>query len=575
MFLFNEAIPVLQKILNLLSTSINVESAIIDDNFKLLMCTKDYLKYKGKEIHTPSMQEVLLHGYTLVNKPGYMPECSGCRFSGHCPSTIEILNTIKCENKSVGVISFTSFTKEGQLRLTENIELYINIIKEISTLIESFFTNTHHHTQFNETNSLINSIIDMSSDSFLTVDNEGMIMHCNSLASKFFSPCSLSNKALQNFFPNIIVDDVLSGNNISCKPFKTNNTTSFISSLPIKTNDSFIGAIIQITQNDLLNSTISLVRNLKINDSLNLIKGNSPEIKLLKEKITKIANSSSTVLISGETGTGKELIARALHYSSNRAAFPFISINCASIPENLLESELFGYDEGGFTGAKRSGKPGRFELANGGTILLDEIGELPKYMQAKLLRVLQERIIERIGGIRSIDIDVRIIAATNQNICEMVEKKDFRADLYYRLNVIPLSICPLRDRKDDIELLAIHFLKKYSKKLNKNIEGFAQDTLTILSSYDWPGNVRELENIIEYATNFETEHIISPQSLPEAFLVNRNSYSLDMKPKVKNVEFKIIKATLDKYGWDVRGKTLAAKELGIGLRTLYRKINLL
>lgn len=477
MHLLKKAKPTIQKLLNILSTSLNLESAIIDDEFNLIISTKNYLKYKGIEVHSPSIKKVLSNGRTLVNKPGHMRECNGCRFDNKCPSTIEILNTIKYKDAPIGVLCLTSFTKEGRMKLTDNINVYIDIINELSDLIESIFVNDYQEMQCNCTNLLLNSVADIPSDT-------------------------------------------------------------------------------------------------ELNDHLNKIKGISSDIQKLKEKVSKIANSSSTVLITGETGTGKELFAKAIHYTGKRVKSPFISINCASIPENLFESELFGYDEGAFTGAKKGGKPGRFELAQGGTIFLDEIGEMPLYTQAKLLRVLQDHTIYRVGGIRPINIDVRVIAATNQNLEDMIAKKEFRADLYYRVNVIPLNIPPLRYRKNDIELLSIHFLEKYNKILDKNIKGLSSKTLNLLKAYDWPGNVRELENIIEYAVNVETNNIIDPSSLTEKIIKNPNTNNLNIKPKIKNVEFQIIKDTLDKYGWDASGKTLAAKELGIGIRTLYRKVSL-
>ena len=291
----------------------------------------------------------------------------------------------------------------------------------------------------------------------------------------------------------------------------------------------------------------------------------------LKKKINKIANSPSSVLITGETGTGKEMFAKSIHNSSSRKHNPFVPINCANIPENLFESELFGYEEGAFTGAKKGGKPGIFEMANGGTILLDEIGELPLFLQAKLLRVLQENTIQRIGSLHSIPVDIRIIAATNRNLEEMLEEGSFREDLYYRLNVIPFYIPPLRERKDDVELLVYYFIKKYNKKLNKNIYSITPEALSVLKSYNWPGNIRELENVVEYSINIEEKNAIQLETLPKK-LQNTSIDGQGKNNTLSNLEIDLIKTTLDKYGWDVKGKEKAATELGISLRTLYRKL---
>lgn len=304
------------------------------------------------------------------------------------------------------------------------------------------------------------------------------------------------------------------------------------------------------------------------------IKGDSRAICALKETAQHVARGPSTVLLMGETGTGKELLARAIHNRSPRADGPFVAVNCAGIPETLLESELFGYEEGAFTGARKGGKPGRLDLAQKGTLFLDEIGDMPLHLQAKLLRVLQERSIERVGGTGPIPIDVRLIAATNKNIEDLVDRGLFRQDLYYRINVIPLSIPPLRERPEDIEVLASFFLTKYRQAVRGRAAGFTQVAMDCLKQYSWPGNVRELENAVEYATNMETGPLVEREHLPPRLrsvpLCVDNPVSLE--ERVKDYERRIIGQTLDKYGWDLNGKADAARELGIGIRTLYRKL---
>ncbi len=224
--------------------------------------------------------------------------------------------------------------------------------------------------------------------------------------------------------------------------------------------------------------------------------GRSPEMKGIFSVIERVADTPSTVLITGESGTGKELVAKALHEQSSRKSGPFIKINCAAIPKNLMESELFGYEKGAFTGATSS-KPGRFELADGGTLFLDEIGEIPVEMQVKLLRAIQESEFERVGGIKTIKVDVRLITATNRDLEQEIARGNFREDLYYRLNVVPLQIPPLRKRAGDIPWLVEHIIKKFNERLRKNVTGIADDALAALESHSWPGNIRELENVIE------------------------------------------------------------------------------
>jgi Nif-specific regulatory protein len=251
-------------------------------------------------------------------------------------------------------------------------------------------------------------------------------------------------------------------------------------------------------EEQLISENIKLKDELKEKYNIYNMIGNSSSMQLVYENIIQVAQSNATVLIRGESGTGKELVAHAIHYSSPRGQKPFVKINCGAIPENLLESELFGYEKGAFTGAFDR-KQGKFELANGGTIFLDEIGELPPHLQVKLLQVLQEKEFERVGGVKTIKLNVRIIAATNTNLEEQIKQERFRKDLYYRLNVFPIYIPPLRERKTDILLLAEHFLAKYAQENNKQIIRISTLAIDLLNSYHWPGNVRELQNCMERA----------------------------------------------------------------------------
>lgn len=247
---------------------------------------------------------------------------------------------------------------------------------------------------------------------------------------------------------------------------------------------------------------------------LDQLVGNSEPIRQVLEFVRKVADSDSTVMIQGESGTGKELIARMLHFNSFRKDRPLVPVNCGAIPENLLESELFGHEKGSFTGATHA-RMGRFEMANGGTIFLDEIGEMSLPLQVKLLRVLQERAFERVGGNRTIHIDVRVVAATNQDLEKLVDEKRFRQDLFYRLNVIPVVIPPLRDRRSDIPLLIEHFLARFNRSKHTAVAGLAPEALRLLTEYDWPGNIRELENLIERLVVLKKEGTIDAADLPE------------------------------------------------------------
>ncbi len=300
--------------------------------------------------------------------------------------------------------------------------------------------------------------------------------------------------------------------------------------------------------------------------------GQSSVIRELITKVQQVAPSTAKVLILGESGTGKEVFANALHAASPRKNKPMVKVSCAALPETLLESELFGYEKGAFTDAKTR-KPGRFELADGGTLFLDEIGEMPKPQQVKLLRVLQEGEFERLGGTKTICVDVRLIAATSKNLVEEVEAGNFREDLFYRLNVVTLEIPPLRDRREDIPLLVDRFLKKYSEKNEKPIRGISREALNALEVYDWGGNVRELESVIEQAIVLTQADSIGLEDLPASIqpreISREKSITLPLGTPMEEVERRVICETLKMTSGD---KELAAKLLGISSRTIYRKL---
>lgn len=298
--------------------------------------------------------------------------------------------------------------------------------------------------------------------------------------------------------------------------------------------------------------------------------GQSREILRLKEMIRKVAGTSSTVLIQSESGTGKELLAHSLHALSKRAHAPFIKLNCASLPESLLESEIFGYEAGAFTGAKKGGHVGRFEQAHGGTIFLDEIGEMSLPLQAKLLRIIQEREVQRLGGQSTRRVDVRIICATNSDLLARMRGQAFRSDLYYRLSVVSLSIPPLREHKEDIKSLVIHFLRRYSRLFQKRVKGVSKDVYNALMLYDWPGNVREFANVIEYAFNILDGELIEMEHLPPLLLRQagselKSSDSLDALLRAYSV--RLVEHALEEHKGH---KAAAAKALGISRATLYR-----
>jgi Nif-specific regulatory protein len=347
---------------------------------------------------------------------------------------------------------------------------------------------------------------------------------------------------------------------------------------PIKMDEILITLKRALEFRDLKRENQNLRNQLKKKYKFENIIGDSEKMHQIFETIEKVADTDSTILILGESGTGKELIAKAIHYNSYRREGPFIPVNCAAIPSELLESELFGHEKGAFTNAIRT-RIGRFELANGGTVFLDEIGDMSPNLQSKLLRVLQERQFERIGGVKTVKVDIRIIAATHEDLKVAVEQGKFRQDLYYRLNVIPIQVPPLRERKSDIPLLVHHFLNHFNRSKKRKIQGINNEALNRFLEYYWPGNVRELENIIERIVILTNNDSITVQDLPEKiqtlsrdeqaplFEIPEEGISLDNA--LNEFEKKLILQALNKTGWI---KNKAAQLLNLNRTTLIEKI---
>lgn len=443
-------------------------------------------------------------------------------------------------------------------------------------------------------------ILDISEDGFIIVDEKGYIIEINKAYCEFLGSKKedIVGKYVTEIIKNSKLPKILSDEsaetevNVIHKLLEgqspTNEKYAIVTRAPVKKDNMTIAAVGQVKfsyktmklaeklQNldmELQYYKNELKRIAKDKYSFDNIIGKSEEFLKSKELAKKATNSDFTVLLTGETGTGKEVFANSIHYASKRRNKPFIRINCAAIPSELLESELFGYVEGSFTGAKKGGKKGKFELADGGTIFLDEIGEMPMQMQAKLLRVLQEKEIEKVGGYKPIPIDVRVIAATNKNLREKVRNNTFREDLYYRLNVIEINIPPLMKRKNDIKLFVEYFLNELNRKYGTDIK-ISEETKKILVDYKWPGNVRELKNAIERAYVLADDNIILNTHLPRNILTESK---IQLASKTNNhldkimetVEREIIIDMLSINNFNCR-KT--AKELGIHRSTLYKKM---
>lgn len=422
------------------------------------------------------------------------------------------------EEKVEGCVYFASFDKEQKKLIETKEDQLLLCIEKISNLIASKLEQEDLVDQMRVLNNNLTYVVETMEEGALLLSSNGEIRHINKLAKIYLhlDEPKLGEMLLQDV-KEVAENTVKTHRNNICEIHRTVDDFQFllqVKSLYVNESDGDVLCIIspfsqiqeQINQTE--GDTNGIENQLVFADK---------KMRELVSQATVTARHNTNVLITGESGTGKELFARLIHAKSSRKDGPFVAMNCAAIPESLMESELFGYEEGAFTGARKGGKIGKIQLAHKGTFFLDEIGEMPLYLQAKLLRVLSERKIDRIGSNSNslIDVDVRIIAATNRNLEEMIERKEFREDLYYRLNVVPLHLPPLRERAGDIPVLVQYFLGKYDKILEKDIRGVSTLVLEKLMEYCWPGNVRELENCVEYMMTFEKSNVISMDVLPE------------------------------------------------------------
>ena len=486
------------------------------------------------------------------------------------------------EEKVEGCVYFASFDKEQKKLIETKEDQLLLCIEKISNLIASKLEQEDLVDQMRVLNNNLTYVVETMEEGALLISSNGEIRHINKLAKIYLhlDEPKLGEMLLQDV-KEVAENTVKTHRNNIREIHRTVDDFQFllqVKSLYVNESDGDVLCIIspfsqiqeQINQTE--GDTNGIENQLVFADK---------KMRELVSQATVTARHNTNVLITGESGTGKELFARLIHAKSSRKDGPFVAMNCAAIPESLMESELFGYEEGAFTGARKGGKIGKIQLAHKGTFFLDEIGEMPLYLQAKLLRVLSERKIDRIGSNSNslIDVDVRIIAATNRNLEEMIERKEFREDLYYRLNVVPLHLPPLRERAGDIPVLVQYFLGKYDKILEKDIRGVSTLVLEKLMEYCWPGNVRELENCVEYMMTFEKSNVISMDVLPEKInglkSENGEGEKKTLKELLHEKEVEVLKNKVKKYGGQPTKKQIKeiCDELDISVASYYRKMN--
>ncbi len=492
-----------------------------------------------------------------------------------------------------GVLVIASFDKTQHQIIVEKQKQLMVYLEKIAGLITSKLEQEDLLEETNIINNQMSSVIEAMDDGIILYSPEEGIKQCNMYAEKYLH---FNDPALKDALLSKVLD--VASETKEDRPFQIREISEEIDGfqylLQVKTkfiensNGSVLCVINPFSQ---IQNSITQNEEMGTGVAGNLVFSGEKMRKLVSQ--AKIAaQHASNVLITGESGTGKEMFARLIHTSSPRSAKPFVAVNCAAIPESLMESELFGYEEGAFTGARKGGKIGKIQLANHGTFFLDEIGDMPLYLQAKLLRVLNDKKVERIGNSSTslINVDVRIIAATNQNLEEMIERKEFREDLYYRLNVVPLRLPPLRERPDDIPFLIQHFINKYNKILGKEIRSASASVMELMMEYQWPGNVRELENCIEYMMTFEKTQVLSLEVMPQKILSLKNETTLNaashivpemdetedkpLKIRLQEKEREILRSMAARYGGHPTKEQVKeiCRVLDISLASYYRKI---
>lgn len=542
----------IQTVTEAITDSLGIESTVVDSNLTRVAGTVEGIKAVSNGIMQKAMETG--QSYIILN-PRESVLCAKCSGRNECTETAGIDCPIFLDGKVIGCMGLTCRDNAQRERLIAKRESLLSFVRGMCELISSKLKEHDMLEQIKVQNLMLDQILSTISDGYIILDNENKITNVNKHALRILglNEGTIKNKLIDEVIPDLDVKNILhSSECTSYDEVKINDKVYGVFVTAMYQEDKRVGAVINFKKVDKIGSRIYSRAFQNKNITFEDIIGKSSAIIRAKTLAKTVSVNSANILILGESGTGKELFARAIHYSSDRSDNPFISINCAAIPKELLESELFGYETGAFTGASKTGKPGKFELADKGTIFLDEVGDMPFYLQAKILKVLQDRTIERVGGIEQREIDVRIISATNKDLEKMVAEGNFREDLYYRLNVIPIIVPPLRKRHGDVKLLIEYFMDVYSKKYNTENKSISTEAMNILNTYSWPGNVRELENLVQYLITVSMGEIISEDVLPKKLLnkVKEDAYEQvdsELIP-LRVIEKNAIYRAINKYG---------------------------
>lgn len=573
-----------QTVCEAIASVVNIDVTIVDVDMVRIAGTGRYQASIGDVLSRQSAFHYALDqgiAFTIEN-PGEHEACLNCDCKERCTEHAEMCTPILVKGEVVGVIGLIAFKQSQRKALIENKDNLMHFLSRMADLIASKLKEQSAMEALELMAREVEVAIDAMGTGFLAVDGQGQLIRMNKRARELFNGKPI--ESLSAVFSGTDIKRILSAKgHLKNMRFELPDGHLGVCDVePILVSGQTRGYVITMHRLEEVIKTVNDMTLDVVTTTFDHIVGSSKQLYHVKEMAKKVATQKSTVLILGESGTGKELFARAIHHMSLRKKAPFVTVNCAAIPDALLESEIFGYEEGAFTGAKRGGKPGKFQIADGGTLFLDEIGDMPLHLQAKLLRVLQEQKVEPIGARVPIDVDVRLIAATHQDLENKVIEGAFRQDLYYRLNVIPLVVPPLRERCEDVVPLMTHILKKCNEKLNKEVLSIDGKCANKLIHYPWPGNVRELENVLEYAVNMCDGEVIFTSHLPKRFQEQIIEGSINQTfergevqlQTMAQIEKEAIQKALHFYKNERHQVDEAAKALGIGRATLYRKIKL-
>ena len=511
-----------------------------------------------------------------ISHPGESDQCIGCADYKSCPRTLystAIFAQIIVEDEIIGVLGAMANDEETSFIISSKEQAVYDYVESLAELIAHRITDYKRAGEVSLLTSLLSKTISSIPQGLIVLDKANHITMQNALIMNYIgeSASSFQGKHISELFSKLDDDYIafhLEDHRFHELHYKnTHFTAEFV---PLLNNQKKEGLLIYLDENKSTYSRAWEMTDASVDITFEDILGEDPSFLDFKRQVRSVSGFDSTILLTGETGVGKEMFARAIHNYSPRKSAPFVAINCGAIPDTLIESELFGYDRGAFTGASSQGKHGKFFMANGGTLFLDEVENTPLFMQQKLLRVLESGEFERVGGTKSIHVDVRIIAASNGHLDEMVKNGTFRKDLFHRLSVIPFLIPPLRSRGNDILILADYFLRKYNFRYKKQVQGMDDSLRKFFLAYPWEGNIRELQNVVEYAVTMCSGDKLTLSDLPYHMHVQK---SQSKQKTLQDIEKEYIKQIVSQTGFsNAREREAARNILGLSQATLYRKI---